>query len=330
MSRTSSPWIPVIFILLMLVGRVAAEEKKRGTRSRVTIDAPSVQREMACNVLLPAGYEQSDRRYPVLYLLHGRGGNEDYWLDLGVIDCAAPYEMIVVMASATPSWFVNWSESHEGQKNDWEDFIVRDLVGYVDDQYRTIQSARGRAICGKSMGGYGALVLALRHPEVFGSTSCIAGGLRFLDKLRAHLQGEGPDPLLLTGEVPDGKRDLAVRTPRGRMVASLADCDAIDPFQLVLKVPREQLPDIRLDCGLDDSLLEASQRFARLLMENKIPFTFSQSPGAHTAEYGAEALRQTMAHQADDGASVSLDEATSRWHKNRGKLTQPFGSGKHL
>ncbi len=55
---------------------------------------------------------------------------------------------------------------------------------------------------------------------------------------------------------------------RGLMVISLEDCDAIDPYKLVLKVPREQLPDIRIDCGLDDNLLEASQRLAKELSDS--------------------------------------------------------------
>ncbi len=64
-----------------------------------------------------------------------------------------------------------------------------------------------------------------------------------------------------------------------------------------LTVPREQLPDIRIDCGLDDSLLDYSQRLARLLIEHKISCTFVQSPGAHTYEFGAQTIPKTIAHQ---------------------------------
>ena len=162
---------------------------------------------------------------------------------------------------------MNWVESYEGQKNNWEDYVTKDLIGFVDTNFRTIASREGRAISGKSMGGYGALVLSFRNPELFCSTSSIAGGLRFIDKLRAHLRGESDDPLFLTGPVPKGKMELAAATPRGLMVATLENCDAIDPYKLVLEVPREQLPDIRIDCGLDDNLLEASQRLAKVLME---------------------------------------------------------------
>jgi S-formylglutathione hydrolase FrmB len=219
---------------------------------RITFDAPSVDREMASNVLLPAGYEDSDQRYPVLYLLHGRGGNENYWVDLDVVEKAAPYDMILVMVSAKPSWYVNWAESGEGQKNDWEDYVTKDLIGYVDAHYHTEASREWRVICGKSMGGYGALMLAFKHPNLFASTCSLAGGLRFMDKLREYLREGGRDPMFLTSEVHESKKELAANTPRERIVADLADIDEIDPYQLVLQVPRDQLPDIRIDCGLED------------------------------------------------------------------------------
>ncbi len=264
---------------------------------RVQFEAPSVACEMAFNIILPVDYESSEKTYPVLYLLHGRQGNEDYWVELRVPEYAAGYDLIVVIPDAGPSWFVNWVESYEGQKNNWEDYVTKDLIGYVDTHFRTIASREGRAIGGKSMGGYGALMLSFRNPELFCSTSSIAGGLRFIDKLRAHLRGESADPLFLTGPVPKGKMELAAATPRGLMVATLENCDAIDPYKLVLKVPRERLPDIRIDCGLDDNLLEASQRLAKALMEEKIRFTFEQAPGAHTPEYGSYAVKYTMAYQ---------------------------------
>ena len=262
----------------------------------VSFESPSVERRIAVTIILPESYEDSVSRYPVLYLLHGRGGDENYWLDMGVAQYASQYEMIVVMPSMMPSWYVNWVQSRGGQKNDWADCVTRDLIGYVDSHYRTVVSREGRAISGMSMGGYGALTLGFLNPDLFCSVSSIAGGLRFIDRLRDHLRGAGPDPLY-PDKVRESKREMYDRTPLGRMVTTLEECDAIDPFKLVLKVPRNRLPDIRIDCGVRDSLLEYSLRFARLLMEHKITFTFGQAPGAHTADYGARTVRDTMAHQ---------------------------------
>src|SRR5262249_7118829 len=132
-------------------------------------DAPSVGRTLKYQIILPRGYEtDTGRRYAVLYLLHGLTSNYTAWAKLGAGRAAASFDdLIVVSADAGNSWYVNWAESEEGQKNAWEDCIVKDLVGHIDATYRTIASRDGRAINGLSMGGYGALTLGLRHPDMF-------------------------------------------------------------------------------------------------------------------------------------------------------------------
>lgn len=77
----------------------------------------------------------------------------------------------------------------------------------------------------------------------------------------------------------------------------VAECAAIAPFHLVLSVPPEQLPDIRLDCGMNENLFEYSRKFAERLMERKIPFTYAQAPGRHNAENWTRAVKRSMAHQ---------------------------------
>ena len=94
-----------------------------------------------------------------------------------------------------------------------------------------------------------------------------------------------------------GFSSQAERTPKGQLFATAAEAVAYDPFQLVLKVPRDRLPHIYLDCGTEDRLIEAGQEFAKLLMENKIPFTFSQSAGGHSAPYWAREVAEAMAVQ---------------------------------
>ena len=92
-------------------------------------------------------------------LLHGLSQNYQAWSRQGVGFYAPLFDMIIVMPDAGNSWYVNWAQSDGGQKNDWEDHIVRDLIGHVDANYRTIARREGRAINGLSMGGYGGLAL---------------------------------------------------------------------------------------------------------------------------------------------------------------------------
>ncbi|MHC4191925.1 MAG: alpha/beta hydrolase-fold protein, partial [Planctomycetota bacterium] len=257
--------------------------------TRVTFYSQSVARELVFNIILPAGYENSGKRYPVLYLLHGRGGGLDYWPVMGVAEYVAKLDLIVVMPDVGVSWYVNWAESVGGEKNNWEDCITKDLIGFVDAHYRTVASREGRAISGASMGGYGALTLGFLHPDLFCSVSGHSAALRITDRWRKRLEGAWAKPAVSEDSSTSGQEaekepavSLAGYEPKGRIVTNTDQIDALDPYKLVLATPPEQLPDIRIDCGIDESLGAFSQRLAKLLMEHKITFTFSQEPGRHT------------------------------------------------
>ena len=96
-----------------------------------------IQSRSACRL------RDSQERYPVLYLLHGLTSNYTLWAAMNVPQFAANYKLIVVMPDVGNSWYVNWAESDASQKNHWEDYIIKDLVGYIDDHYRTIASREG-------------------------------------------------------------------------------------------------------------------------------------------------------------------------------------------
>lgn len=286
-------YLAVLAFGIMPVGQA---ETVRQPIARVTFHAPSVAREMAFNIILPAEYEVSGKRYPVLYLLHGRNQDLEAWPRMGVAKYAARYELIVVIPDAGNSWYVNWAESEGGESNNWADYIVKDLIGYVDAHYRTIAARSGRAIDGYSMGGYGALYLAFTNPELFCSVNSHSGGLRGTERWRQALAtGDSPT----AGKPADSMSPDSLKgvDPKGQMVMNLAQIDAIDPYKIVLAVPKDQLPDIRIDCGIDENLAEYSQRLANLLMEHRIPFTYAQAPGRHNEATWSVAVEHSMAHQ---------------------------------
>ena len=272
----------------------------------VAFDSPGVGRKMKCNIVLPAKYEQTTDRYPVLYLLHGLTSNYTAWARMNVPEYARGLDLIVVMPDVGNGWYVNWAKSEDGQKNNWEDAIIKDLIGHVDATYRTIAKREGRAINGLSMGGYGGLMLGLRHPDMFCSIGSHSGAVAFAKQMGERLKdgkefkGFGkkepstkPDPRIGI----DGFSSQAERSPKGRMFATAEDCAAHDPFQLVLKIPRDKLPHIYIDCGTEDRLLGGSQELLKLLMEHKIPFTYAQSVGGHTPPYWAREVGHSMAVQ---------------------------------
>lgn len=281
----------------------------------VVFHAPSVDRTMKYSVILPEGYEapeSRDRAYPVLYLLHGAGSNHLAWSRfLGVPSYALSYQMIVVMPDAGNTYYVNWARSEDGERNLWEDYVIKDVIGHVDANFRTIPERAGRAITGYSMGGYGALTLGLRHPDLFVSVGSHSGSLEYARSAGQRLrQGEPAQAPRASSPEREARRGLVnpligdtgfssldERTPHGQPFLTPLEADAHDPFSLLLAIPRDELPHIHLDCGTEDRLIAGTQEFARLLLQHNIPFDYLQLPGAHDAEYSIQAVGYFMALQ---------------------------------
>lgn len=141
-----------------------------------TLHSPALGAELKLNVYLPDAYKDAPptTRFPVVYLLHGAGGDETTWaktigvvqtLD-GLIKRGVIRPMIAVMPTTGPhTWWTDSVAAKAGTA------VMKDLLPYVDGKYRTLAERSGRLVAGYSMGGYGALSLALRHPESF----CAAG-----------------------------------------------------------------------------------------------------------------------------------------------------------
>jgi diacylglycerol O-acyltransferase/trehalose O-mycolyltransferase len=131
-------------------------------------------------VLLPAGYaSHAGHRYPVLYLLHGADSDYRSWTRYGdaqAITAHAP--MIVVMPDGgADGWYTDWYQGAKPVQPRWETYHVGELVPWIDATYRTIAARRGRAIAGLSMGGFGALSYAARHPGTFAAAASFSGAL---------------------------------------------------------------------------------------------------------------------------------------------------------
>jgi S-formylglutathione hydrolase FrmB len=141
---------------------------------------------------LPSNYATSGKRYPVLYFLHGLFGNDHRWIDRGgkeIFDRLTADgtigQFIVVLPDGGETFYIN---SEDG-KDRYEDFFVQELVPFIDRHYRTIATRDARGISGLSMGGYGALHLAMRHADLFGSVAASS----------AVLVSRLPDPLPTQG-----------------------------------------------------------------------------------------------------------------------------------
>lgn len=281
----------------------------------VSFFSPAVGREMKFDIVLPVDYDSSQKQYPVLYLLHGFMQNYTVWgRNLGAAFYARELgDLIVVMPDGGNSWFVNWAESAGGQLNNWEDHIVTDLVAYVDTNFRTEARREGRAIAGLSMGGYGALTLGLRHPDMFVSIASTSGALAHARNRAEDIAAGKPMPVPRSTseseelaradefisaivDIPGFSRQDD-RNPAGIDFKTVEQAQAYDPFQIIFNVPKNQLPHIYLDSGMEDGLITTALEFMQILLINDVPFEFMQARGRHNSEYWRRSAGHFMSIQ---------------------------------
>jgi len=226
----------------------------------------ALAREVPYQVLLPAGYDASSRRYAVLYLLHGLDGRATDWAGrTALARHAAGRDLIIVTPEGANSWYVNW---HDGASERWEDYIAADLVREIDARYRTDARREARHIAGLSMGGYGALRIALRHPHVYATAASFSGALQ-----AARLDTYG---------WTEGLRAEFARAfgPAGGPHRAANDLHALARTVNVLG-----LPSLYFDCGTSDPFLPANRELAAILHDRKIPYEYREVPGAHNWPY---------------------------------------------
>lgn len=199
-SRRPSRLALVLSIALAATfGADGVATAQQGTVVETTVDCPSLKGNLVgdptrrpLSIYLPPSYlDERTQRYPAIYLLHGYQGNHEQWMAGGkewnirdamdkLIRDGKVREMIVVMPNARNRYGGSFYTNSVATGN-WEDCIAQDLVAFVDGKYRTHPTAASRGIAGHSMGGCGALKLAMKYPDRFGaayglSSACLGWG----------------------------------------------------------------------------------------------------------------------------------------------------------
>ena len=270
-------------------------------------------------VYLPASYETSGKRYPVFYYLHGLGGEETNWTDGGKLDETADalgLDAIVVMPDGDDGFYADSAKpvdydacmkdgtglflpqrikkSRCIRASKYETYITKDLVGWVDATYRTLATREGRAIAGLSMGGFGALQLAMRHPDLFVAAA-------------SH---SGVDALLYGGPIPYAKGKVITITDvktwgdglgpfgawiRGIFGPDLATWQGYDPATLAAKLDKSG-PALYVDCGTEDEFLlhNGMQYLHDLLTEKGIEHAYYIGPGHHNFDFWSVRVKHSL------------------------------------
>ena len=238
-------------------------------------------RDVAYAVYLPPGYEASTQRFPVVYLLHGYTDDESGWIQFGEVQLAADRAiadreippMIIVMPDGGVTFYINDAAG----KVRYEDMFVRELVPFIDKTYRTRPDREFRGLAGLSMGGWGTLVYALRHPDVFSAGAAFSAAVWSDDDI-VGMKPKNWDELFGPLFGAEGK------TGRDRLTAHFR---SVSPLDLARTLPEDELKKVRyyIDCGDDDFLIKGNCALHLLLTDRKIPHEFRVRDGGHTWTY---------------------------------------------
>jgi S-formylglutathione hydrolase FrmB len=261
-----------------LFGRAASATQttqSTSTKTRLqdrTFKSESLDRVMKYRVWVPAGYFSGTKKYPVLYLLHGWAGDETNWSTLTKLaKYAEDLPVIVVMPDAGNSWYVN---SGSFAQNKFEAYLVHDLVAEVDQNWRTVPIREGRAIAGLSMGGYGALKEALKHPEMFQVAASLSGAFN----------AASPE---LARERSDLRQSLDEAFGPERSEAR----EKNDLYALAQKADTKATPYLYVDCGnQDETFLPPNRKLVSILSQRKFAYEYHEFPGEHSWQYWDERL----------------------------------------
>lgn len=276
-------------------------------------------------VYLPPGYaDMPALRFPVFYYLHGLGGNETNWIEKGKIAEAAAslrLQAIIVMPDGDNGFYVDsdlrldydaciasgtgmlFPEQPKQQTcvrhSRYETYITGDLVAWVDTTYRTIATREGRGIAGLSMGGFGALHLGMRHPDLYAAAASHSG----IDALLYA----GPFPyergnVKTLGDVSQwgGKLGPIGAWVRALLGSDIARWQAYDPAALIEKVEQNK-PALYVDVGTEDEFLlhNGAQLVHDILVARKIEHAWYIGPGHHTFDFWVQRVPVSLGFLRD-------------------------------
>lgn len=226
-------------------------------------------------VVLPDNYESNKQaRFPVVYLLHGLGGNyKNFIAKSELLQYYGQHRFIIVSVEGGAGFY---TDSVTKPADKYESYFISELIPEIDKNFRTDATRKGRVVAGHSMGGYGALKYGIKYPQTFALAASWSGGVT-----SASWRKTGDLP-----PIPAIVQSLTAVFGDGTDPATLA---ANDLFKLFAELPADkivELPFFYLDCGTEDELqlLKPNQKLAEILVSRKIPHEYRQIPGGHALQ----------------------------------------------
>lgn len=220
-------------------------------------------------VILPEG---KPGPFPVFYLLHGLSDDHTVWTRRTSIErYVEGLPLIVVMPNGERSFYTN---SKSNPLAAFETNLVQDLIGFIDNTFQTISDRSGRVIAGLSMGGYGAIKIALKHPDLFCASASHSGALSFASQPFSTDDEWSREWIPIFGKKPKESSE--------------------NIFALAEGIDRDQIPALRIDCGVNDFLIEDNRRMHKHLDKLGISHEYHEFSGEHTWGYWDRHIQETI------------------------------------
>lgn len=226
----------------------------------VLVKSPSMKKDVKVVYVVP-DKALAEAACPVVYLLHGYGGNARSWVELKpeLLQIADEKGIIFVCPDGKNSWY--W-DSPQDPAYRYETFISSELVNYTDASYATIRERKARAISGLSMGGHGALWNAIRHKDMFGAAGSMSGGV----------------------DIRPFPKNWEMSRQLGEMAGNEAVWEAHTVVNQLDKIANGDLALI-IDCGEADFFIDVNKDLHQRLLDRKIDHDFITRPGGHSGTY---------------------------------------------
>jgi len=262
--RSVLKYFSFLFLSLFLLQTIHA-----AVVDTVNTYSASMKKTIKAVVITPDDYANA-KALPVVYLLHGYSGNYSDWVikAKGFEKAVDLYQVIIVCPDGNNSWY--W-DSPVDSNFKYDTYVSKELVNWIDGKYKTIKDRRGRGITGLSMGGHGALYLALKHQDVFGAAGSMSGGVDIR-----------PFP---------NNWDMALRL--GKYSEHPDNWEKYTVMNMLHLLQPNSLA-ILVDCGTEDFFYKVNENLHEQLLYRNIPHDYISRPGAHNWNYWTNAIQYQL------------------------------------
>ena len=266
------------FLVSMMAFAANAQNSATGmVKEGLTFESKILKSKVGYAVYLPYGASQNQRRYPVVYLLHGYSDNETGWVQYGEIDRIMNEgiangtipPMIIVMPDAKVTWYLN---DYLGVVR-YEDMFIQEFIPYIDATFPSRATKEFRAVAGLSMGGYGSLLYGLKHPELFTACAGLSAAVLTDDEMRNRLKDGGYNFKEIYGPM---NGDTLPKGWGNNSIINIVKNSNSKTYENL---------GIWLDCGDDDFLIKGNLQLQLSLVEKGIRHEFRERDGGHTWNY---------------------------------------------